>query len=110
MKRRQAKDLETARQRRKSTEKQHQLSKADRVALIPSDILFTAERDPVRLTMGTRASSSNKLTSVDLEDAEHKRMASKAHDRSIHMTGRDLQFLDVVLQCGVKFCTDDLCF
>jgi hypothetical protein len=94
MRRRQQRDLELAEQRRLTISRHHskQKSKSERVALIRSDIIFTAESDPNRLTNGTSASKAAQLTSVDLEEAEYRRMTATAHSRQIPLTGRDLKY------------------
>lgn len=92
LQRRHERDLESAKQRRKSISRNQIQSKADRVAALDSDILFKAERDPLRLITLTKTTLANQITAVDLDLAEHKRLTSTAHNQPLVLSGRDLMF------------------
>lgn len=49
-------------------------------------------RDPARLLAATKASEAGRLTEVDLDAAQHRRMSVGAHLANVAMTGRDLRF------------------
>ena len=92
--RRQERDLELTYKRRSSIDRiqESRRPKADRIAALDSNALFTAERDPQRLTYLTKAAQSHQLTPSDIEVAEYQRQVSGAHSKKVALSGRDLQF------------------
>lgn len=95
MRRRQQSDMEKARLRKaqadevqqKKTERERRLSEIP-VSTVVSDI----QRDPARLLAGTRASEAGRMTEVDLDAAQYRRMSQGAHLANVAMSGRDLRF------------------
>lgn len=94
MRRRQQKDLETARTRSEKVEAAN-LKKTSREKAIMEaavSVVAVAERDPDRLLAGTKASERNKLSYEALDAAERRRSSVGAHGANIALSARDLQF------------------
>ena len=94
MRRRQARDKESTRQRieQKETYKRNTRPRSAIISEIIVDTDFNAKRDTNRLLAPTKASYSNALSGEHLDEAEIRRATQCAHSSNVAMSGRDLKF------------------
>jgi hypothetical protein len=92
MRRRQSRDLETAKERLKKTSSKQQSLNARETRLKQTENLRMKWEGPSKLLDSTRAAEAQRVTPEELDDREHRRIHGSAHSSRVASGGYDLKY------------------